>query len=87
MRLRPRAKAARLKAVPAPEPSELSGVLRRGLRDALRGAPMKASARKRLEAMGLIEKAPDQFSKLTRKGLEALRAVYDSRSKPEGTAP
>lgn len=54
-------------------PEQLSGVLLRGLRDALRGAPMKRSAWKRLIAMGLIEKNTDHFSKLTPKGLSLLQ--------------
>jgi hypothetical protein len=69
MRLRPRAAARRREAI-APL---LTGVLLRGLRDALRGAPMKASARKRLLAMGLIEKERDHYSRLTSAGLRALR--------------
>lgn len=66
MRLRPKATNERA-------PAELSGVLRRGLRDALRGTPMKASARKRLLAYGLIENASGSFSRLTPAGLKALR--------------
>lgn len=54
-------------------PEQLSGVLLRGLRDALRNAPMKKSAYKRLLAMGLIEKNPDRFSRLTPKGLRILQ--------------
>ena len=56
-------------------PQQLSGVLLRGLRDALRGAPMKKSAHKRLVAMGLIENIPDRFSKLTEKGLRILQGA------------
>lgn len=59
---------------PIPRPARLSGVLLRGLRDALRGAPMKETARRRLTAMGFIEKNPAGFSRLTASGLEALRA-------------
>lgn len=69
---------------------ELSGVLLRGLRDALRGAPMKASARKRLQALGLIEKNPDRFSRLTERGLSVLRAAKGMPAMPEtgtGSAP
>lgn len=59
----------------------MTGVLLRGLRDALRGAPMKASARKRLQAMGMIERGEwDRFSTLTARGLAALR-------EQRGTAP
>jgi len=60
-----------------PEPeAPLSGVLLRGLRDALRGAPMKKSAQVRLEKMGLIEcRGFDKFSKLTAKGIAALQSA------------
>ena len=61
--------------IPAPmaEPDALSGVLLRGLRDALRGQPMKATARSRLEAMDFIRKSPGRFSSLTERGLAALQ--------------
>lgn len=64
---------------------ELSGVLLRGLRDALRNAPMKASARKRLEAIGYIEKNPDRFSRLTPKGLQALQEAQQMKTRSDET--
>lgn len=73
MRLRPRAAAIKRRTSLAPD--QLTGVLLRGLRDALRGAPIKASARKRLLGLGLIEKCPDRFSKLTPRGLDTLRSA------------
>jgi hypothetical protein len=74
---------ARLEAAPESIAHELSGVLLRGLRDALRHAPMKESARRRLEEMKLIRKQQDRFSSLTPRGLEVLRAASVDRS-PEG---
>ncbi len=57
----------------APTAQPLSGVLIAGLRDALRMRPMKKSAYTRLLAMGLVEKVPDRFSRLTAKGMRVLR--------------
>ncbi len=63
-------------------PEQLSGVLLRGLRDALRNAPIKKSAYRRLLAMGLIQKNPDRFSKPTPKGLHVLQKLSTRRRQP-----
>lgn len=63
---------------------ELSNTLRRGLRDALRQAPMKAGTRKRLLAMGLIETVRDRFSQLTPAGRAMLAS---SPNPPEVVQP
>lgn len=54
---------------------QLTGVLLRGLRDALRNAPMKKSARTRLMKMGLIRKKPNCYCELTPAGLKELRTA------------
>lgn len=74
MSVRRRPSAARRLVGPI---DELSGTMLRGLRDALRGAPIKPAIRKRLAGKGLIEKNPEQdrFSRLTPLGMRVLRAA------------
>lgn len=78
MTIRRRPSAARKAIGPI---DELSGTMVRGLRDALRNAPIKSGVRKRLEAMGLIKKLPDRFSQITPLGLRVLREATLTQTK------